>query len=172
MKAPRVNSSRTRPLKAHSSGHQARHIRKCIKIYRKSTFLGPRWTLLGPSRGHLGAILSYLGALRASFLQLSPGTPSWTPSWRHLGAILAQFGAILGHLGAILGHLGAILAPSWRQVRPSCRHFGHPAPVQNWQKSAKTAAKTMFMPRSLPRPPRPPPDLDFYRFWTHFRTHF
>ena len=43
--------------------------------------------------------------------------------------------------------LGSNLAPSWPRfwtIRP---------------KSAKTASKRIFMPRSLPRPPRAPPDL-------------
>ena len=67
-----------------------------------------------------------------------------------------------------LGHLGAILAPSWRQVRPSCRHFGHPAPVQNRPKSAKTASWTFSFPRSPPRAPRPPPGIDFLAFGIDF----
>ena len=64
----------------------------------------------------------------------------------------------------------AILAPSCRQVRPSCCHFGLPAPVQNRPKSAKTASWTFFFQRSPPRPPRPPPGLDFPGFGVDFST--
>ena len=69
-----------------------------------------------------------------------------------------------------MGHLGAILPPSCRQVRPTCCHFGLPAPVQNRPKSAKTASWTFFFQRSPPRPPRPPPGLDFPGFGVDFST--
>ena len=76
----------------------------------------------------------------------------------------------VGQTSPILGHLGVILAPSWRQVRPSCRHFGHPAPVQNRPKSAKTASWPFFFPRSPPRAPRPPPGIDFLAFRIDFSS--
>ena len=70
----------------------------------------------------------------------------------------------------LLGHLGALLAPSWPQVRPSCHHFGHPAPVQNRPKSAKTASCTFFSPRSPPRAPRPSPSIGFSAFRVNFQA--
>ena len=73
-----------------------------------------------------------------------------------------------GQIIPILGHLGANLAASWRQVRPSCCHFGPPAPVQNQPKSAKTASWPFFFPRSPPRAPRHPPGIDFLAFRVDF----
>ena len=81
----------------------------------------------------------------------------WLPKWpQH------------GHLGSYLEDLGAILALSWRHLGPFGRDFGRSEPGQNSPKSAKTDFQRIFVPRSLPRPPRPPPSLDFSNFGIYF----
>ena len=46
----------------------------------------------------------------------------------------------------------ATLAPSWRQVRPSCRHFGHPAPVQNRPRQPPRQFSCQDLFQDLPDP--------------------
>ena len=77
-----------------------------------------------------------------------------------------------GHLRPNLEALGAILAPSWRHLAPFGRDFGRSEPGQNWPKSAKTALYEIFVSKSPPRAPRPPPDLDFSSFQIHFSKVF
>ena len=79
-------------------------------------------------------------------LQVASGRPSRAqlgPSWRHLGSNLG----------------------------PSCVIWPRSWTIRGYPKSAKAASKRIFMPRSLPRPPRPPPDLDFHSFWDPFLIH-
>ena len=68
-------------------------------------------------------------------------------------------------LGPNLEPLGVILVPTWLHLGPFGRNFGRSESGQNWPKSAKTDFERFFVSRSLPRAPRPSPDLDFLRFW-------